>query len=159
MSAIGLGTTRVGSGGGGDIGNVTVNIPPTSNPIEYFETIRLSGDSANIDATPFRSQVDGYDGAQLLNSLTGTEGTTYEINGIYKSIAIEILRQTVQDAELEVNEIGYKAGVGNITDTVLPLHTASPGSYLTQKYNIVAKPGCFVEILIARDNNNPVPVV
>jgi len=157
MTHIGFGTTRVGGGGDSTVnGNVIVNLPDVGNPIEYKETIRLSGDSATEFALPFRDQVNDYGGSLLIAQDVGTEGRKYRVTGNYKSIAVEFLRETEQDAQVNINNIGYRHGVGNNTDTVLPYHEAAADAFLTQSYDIECLPGCFVEISIARQAISPV---
>ena len=115
---------------------------PTDNEVEAL-VIRLDGDSANLTATPF------------LNFLGGTPGQEYTLNFPFRSFACAWLRETAQDSDFEINDIGYRAGVSAGSagyPTILPQLENDGGIELhTDPYTFRALPGAKVEIIITRD--------
>lgn len=149
MGFLGMSSTNFGGGGAGDI---TINGMTDKNPITYLEVVRLNGNSATKDAMLYRDRVLDYAGVEILPAIEGAEGREFILSGVYKSWSVEILRESEQDAQFSIGEIGYKVGPGNITDTVTPRYSAEKGSYSTQVKVFKAEAGAFIEIYIERDN-------
>ena len=134
-----------GSAFSGAISSLTAcgeNQSQSDNEIEAL-LIRLDGDSANAAATPF------------LNFLGGVEGREFNLNFPFRNFACAWLRETAQDAEFEINDIGYRAGtlVGTAGyPTILPQLENDGGIELhTDPYTFRALSGAKVEVIITRD--------
>ena len=116
-------------------GACTVSSTPT-----IVEVIRLDGSLA-VAATPF------------VNFAGGSAGNTYILNVPFKSFACAWLKDTDDDAEFEINDIGYRAGQGSTAgySTVLPQLDNDGGIEMhTGTYVFTVNSGAFVEIIITR---------
>ncbi len=131
------------------------SVVPVTNPVlpftgatagrdTYVELVRLSGNVVGV-AVP---EIPVHPNNLVLQNLVA--GNTYTVTGPRRSTSWRFLRETIQDAVLDVNSRSYVAGFGPVYSEIGTSFTAEPGGNLNYDQVFTAQADAFAEILIER---------